>query len=85
MAKDRRERNELGDNLLEMAAEEDSPLRAMAEMMADFVMEAKVAAKCGRRVVGASRDEPLLSAPLTSSQMLLHRTIRPLMNLTRRD
>lgn len=47
MAKDRIERNELCDKLVEVASAGENPLRAMAEMMADFVMEAEVAAKVG--------------------------------------
>jgi putative transposase len=47
MAKDRIERNELCDKLMEVASAGENPLRAMAEMMTDFVMEAEVAAKVG--------------------------------------
>lgn len=47
MAKDRIDRNELADKLVETAASAEDPLRAMAEMIADFVMEAEVTAKVG--------------------------------------
>ena len=42
MAKDRIDRNELADKLVETANAAEDPLRAMAEMIADFVMEAGV-------------------------------------------
>jgi len=47
MAKDRIDRNELADKLVETATAAEDPLRAMAEMIADFVMEAEVAEKVG--------------------------------------
>ncbi|MBI5085802.1 MAG: transposase [Acidobacteria bacterium] len=47
MAKDRIDRNELADKLIETASSTEDPLRAMAEMIADFVMEAEVTAKVG--------------------------------------
>ena len=47
MAKDRIDRAELADKLLESATSAEDPLRAMAEMIADFVMEAEVTAKVG--------------------------------------
>lgn len=47
MAKDRIDRNELADKIVETAATAEDPLRAMAEMLADFVMEAEVTQKLG--------------------------------------
>ena len=47
MAKDRIERDELAGKLMETASVAEDPLRAMAEMMADFVMEAEVSEKIG--------------------------------------
>ncbi len=47
MAKDRIDRNELADKLMETATGSEDPLRAMAEMLADFVMEAEVTQKIG--------------------------------------
>ena len=47
MAKDRIDRDELANKLVEMATVTEDPLRAMAEMITDFVMEAEVAAKVG--------------------------------------
>jgi len=47
MAKDRIERDELASKLVETAATAEDPLRAMAEMIADFVMEAEVTEKVG--------------------------------------
>jgi putative transposase len=47
MAKDRIARDELADKLVETATNTEDPLRAMAEMVADFVMEAEVTAKVG--------------------------------------
>jgi transposase-like protein len=52
MAKDRIDRVELAGKLLENATSAEDPLRAMAEMIADFMMEAEVTAK-----VGAERHE----------------------------
>jgi len=47
MAKDRIDRAELADKLVESATSAEDPLRAMAEMIAGFVMEAEVTAKVG--------------------------------------
>jgi transposase-like protein len=47
MAKDRIDRAELADKLMESATNAEDPLRAMAEMIADFVMETEVTAKVG--------------------------------------
>jgi transposase-like protein len=47
MAKDRIDRSELADKLIESATSAEDPIRAMAEMIADFVMEAEVTAKVG--------------------------------------
>ncbi len=47
MAKDRIERDELADKLVEAASSAEDPIRAMAEMITDFVMEAEVSAKIG--------------------------------------
>lgn len=47
MAKDRIDRDELADKLVEAAAKAEDPIRAMAEMITDFVMEAEVTAKIG--------------------------------------
>ena len=47
MAKDRIDRAELADKLLEGVTSAEDPLRAMAEMIADFMMEAEVTAKIG--------------------------------------
>jgi putative transposase len=47
MAKDRIDRNELADKLVETASGTEDPLRAMAELITDFVMEAEVTAKVG--------------------------------------
>jgi transposase-like protein len=47
MAKDRINRNELADKLLETASAAEDPLRAMAEILTDFLMEAEVTAKVG--------------------------------------
>jgi transposase-like protein len=47
MAKDRIDRNELADKLMERAAGSEDPLRAMAELMTDFLMEAEVTSKIG--------------------------------------
>lgn len=49
MAKDRIDRNELADKIVATAGESDDPLRAMAELLADFVMEAEVTQKIGTR------------------------------------
>lgn len=47
MAKDRIDRNELADKLVETAAAAEDPLRAMAEILTDFLMESEVSAKIG--------------------------------------
>jgi transposase-like protein len=47
MAKGRIDRAELADKLVESATSAEDPLRAMAEMIADFMMEAEVTAKVG--------------------------------------
>lgn len=47
MAKDRIDRNELADKIVATAGESEDPLRAMAELLADFVMEAEVTQKIG--------------------------------------
>jgi len=47
MAKDRIDRAELADKLLEGVTSAEDPLRAMAERIADFMMEAEVTAKIG--------------------------------------
>ena len=47
MAKDRIDRDELANKLVEMASSAEDPLRGIAEMIADFVMEAEVTAKGG--------------------------------------
>src|SRR5580658_4637403 len=50
MAKDRIERDELASKLMETAGSAEDPLRAMAELLTDFVMEAEVTAKVGAEV-----------------------------------
>ena len=47
MAKDRINRNELADKLVETATAAEDPRRAMAEILTDFLMEAEVTAKVG--------------------------------------
>jgi transposase-like protein len=47
MAKDRITRAELADKLVETGQSAEDPIRAMAELMADFLMEAEVTAKVG--------------------------------------
>jgi putative transposase len=47
MAKDRINRDELADKLVERAAEAEDPLRTMAELITGFLMEAEVATKVG--------------------------------------
>ena len=47
MAKDRINRDELADKLVERAAEAEDPLRTMAELITGFLMETEVAAKVG--------------------------------------
>ena len=56
MAKDRIDRAELADKLLESATSSEDPLRAMAEMIADFMMEAEVTAKVGAEPHERSAD-----------------------------
>lgn len=45
MAKDRIDRDELASKLMETSSIAEDPLRAMAEMIAQFVMEAEVTSK----------------------------------------
>lgn len=47
MAKDRIDRDELASKLVETASSAEDPLRAMAELITDFLMEAEVTAKVG--------------------------------------
>jgi transposase-like protein len=47
MAKGRIDRNELADKLVESANAAEDPVRAMAEMVLDFLMEAEVTQKIG--------------------------------------
>ncbi len=47
MAKDRIDRNALADKLVETASAAEDPVRAMAEMVLDFLMEAEVTQKVG--------------------------------------
>jgi putative transposase len=47
MGKDRIERDELASKLVATAERAEDPLRAMAEMIADFVMEGEVTEKVG--------------------------------------
>ena len=47
MAKDRIDRDELASKLIETATSAEDPLRAMAELITDFLMEAEVTAKVG--------------------------------------
>lgn len=47
MAKYRIERDELASKLMETAGSAEDPLRAMAELLTDFVMESEVTAKVG--------------------------------------
>lgn len=56
MAKDRIDRAELAGKLVESATNAEDPLRAMAEMIADFVMEAEVTAKVGAEPHERSAD-----------------------------
>jgi transposase-like protein len=56
MAKDRIDREELASKLLETATAAEDPLRAMAEMVADFLMEAEVSAKIGAEPHERSED-----------------------------
>ncbi len=52
MAKDRINRDELADKLVERAAEAEDPLRTMAELITGFLMEAEVADKVGPQLRG---------------------------------
>jgi putative transposase len=56
MAKDRIDRDELASKLVETASAADDPLRAMAEMVTDFLMEAEVTAKVGAEPHERSAD-----------------------------
>jgi hypothetical protein len=47
MAKDRIERDELASKLLETASSAEDPMRALAELVTDFLMEAEVTARIG--------------------------------------
>lgn len=47
MAKDRIDLNEMAYKIVATAGESDGPLWAMAELLADFVMEAEVTQKIG--------------------------------------
>jgi transposase-like protein len=47
MAKDRIDRDEPASKLMETSSSAEDPLRAMAELLTDFVMEAEVTAKVG--------------------------------------
>jgi putative transposase len=47
MAKDRIDRDELASKLVETASAAEDPLRAMARLVTDFLMEAEVTAKIG--------------------------------------
>jgi transposase-like protein len=62
MAKDRIERDELASKLIETAGSAEDPLRAMAELLTDFVMEAEVTAK-----VGAEANERAAERTLTAT------------------
>jgi putative transposase len=50
MAKDRIERDELASKLMQTATSAEDPLRAMAELLTDFVTEAEVTAKVDAEV-----------------------------------
>jgi len=56
MAKDRIDRNTLADKLIETASAAEDPLRAMAEILTDFLMEAEVTAKIGAAPHERSED-----------------------------
>lgn len=47
MAKDRIDRDELASKLMEKASSFEDPLRAMAKLLTEFVMEAEMTAKVG--------------------------------------
>ena len=52
MAKDRIERDELASKLEETVTKASDPLRAMAEMVADFIMESEI----WQQIVAAPRE-----------------------------
>lgn len=56
MAKDRIDRDELASKLVETASSADDPLRSMAELITDFLMEAEVTAKVGAEPHERSAD-----------------------------
>jgi len=56
MAKDRIDRDELASKLVATARSAEDPLRTMAEMIADFVMEAEVTEKVGAEPHERSAD-----------------------------
>ncbi len=56
MAKNRIERDELVGKLMETIGSAEDPLRAMAEVMMDFLMEAEVTAKIGAEVCERTAD-----------------------------
>ncbi len=56
MAKDRIDRDELASKLMETASSADDPLRTMAELITDFLMEAEVTAKVGAEPHERSAD-----------------------------
>jgi transposase-like protein len=56
MAKDRIERDELASKLIMTAVGAEDPLRAMAELVTDFLMEAEVTAKVGAEPHERSED-----------------------------
>ena len=58
MAKDRIDRNELADKLVETASAAEDPLRAMAEMIADFVRRPR-----SRRRSAPNRTRGVRSGP----------------------
>lgn len=56
MAKDRIERDELASKLIIAAGSAEDPLRALAELVTDFLMEAEVTAKVGAEPHERSED-----------------------------
>ena len=56
MAKDRIDRDELASKLIETASNAEDPLRTMAEMITDFLMEAEVTAQVGAEPHERSAD-----------------------------
>jgi putative transposase len=56
MAKDRIDRDELASKLIETASNTDDPLRTMAELITDFLMEAEVTAQVGAEPHERSAD-----------------------------